>query len=95
VISVPPTISNEGPGVRVLSTQSEVVFFVPEVQRHADQEKDALGFLPASVTTLGPPGLSVCGSAIPLQPSKSNSVNVNSFCLMCGLLMAVALLRQA
>ena len=41
--------SKEDTVIRILSAQSEVAFFVPDVQSHADTDKDALGFLPASV----------------------------------------------
>jgi ribosomal protein S18 acetylase RimI-like enzyme len=49
VVSVSLRNSDEGSAVRVLSSLNEVMFFVPEVRRHADLEKDALGFLPSSV----------------------------------------------
>lgn len=43
------TESDRRLALRVLSDSAEVALFVPEVQRYADMEKDALGFLPASV----------------------------------------------
>jgi predicted nucleic acid-binding protein/GNAT superfamily N-acetyltransferase len=41
--------ANDGLAVRILCSPADVVFFVPEVRHYADTDKDALGFLPASV----------------------------------------------
>ena len=46
---MPLTNSTEDPAIRVLTALSEVAFFVSDVKRHADTDKDALGFLPSAV----------------------------------------------
>lgn len=49
MVHEPVIESDEDSVIRVLSALNDVVFFVPDVQRNADMEKDALGFFPASV----------------------------------------------
>ena len=43
------TESNKDRPIRVLTSSHDVELFVPEVRRHADTDKDALGFFPGSV----------------------------------------------
>jgi ribosomal protein S18 acetylase RimI-like enzyme/predicted nucleic acid-binding protein len=44
-----PTKPDADPIPHVLTAAKDLLFFVPEVQLHADGEKDALGFLPGAV----------------------------------------------